>query len=638
MSSDLFPRQPLYAFIELRIKSNVITNVDGYLYQDDNGYGNMSYDFRDDNSKMVMNMTVKRTTEVPSEFNLTLFDDTAVYAEAIVASVLNSESKDAVEIEYGWASGGQKIIDRSYGFRANLTEYSISFSGPSTTLDIVGIGTEVIDLAQSGIDSYSALEYHGSPSEVVKAIALAHGWNFDETTIVATQPIQDLTNEGELMTFVQGGRTVKEFIEQDLTANAISLDGDVGYTFWVSDNSDGTKTAYFKPIVRGSGSTYISTIIDSQGGQESTLNSPNLTEYAEAQAKCVRHYNYYSGTTNSEVISFTPSCSSAGQSNMSSNVASIDSAGEAMTCNIQSNGNNINIDGLKILGNGNDKSRMMGISTTTYQRLEIASRYLWNFYAGITWEADIELMGDPGLKLEDTIEVNLYTKYGFKHHTSGIYRILEVEDSVEGGSFITTLHLTKEPCETNDTGAYNSFGEGTTEAPGGQKVDGGKADITIAANNSIVASLTPLKDYPVPNTNDWTEVALSQLGANEEDGTYKKYLDYLELPDGSSWDVAFILWCLDQAGSPILDKVTTVKALLDKVIENGMFKPKEEYIPLIGDIFIQRVGGASHAGFIASVNPIDMTYETIEGNCAGAVKTLTRRLNDPYLSGFCSLL
>lgn len=633
MSVDLFPEQPLYAFVEFRVGTDLLSSIDGYLYQNDNGYGDMTYDYGDDNSKMVTGLVVNRNGVMNLEFTISLFDDTAVYAETIITRALQMGDCD-IEIEYGWASRGKKITERSYSFKGTFTEYSLAFNGPSTTLEVIGTGNEVQELAQSGTETYDVKVYKGSPSNIVKAIADSHGWSYDDTTIVETQSVQDTTNSGELMTFLQNGRTEQEFINQDLIPNSISLSGDSGYSFWIKDGSDGGKTVYFKPLLTGVEGTYESTVVDGNGGQETSVTSPSIPSFSDLYDKCVRHYDYYSGVSNNEVISFTPSCSSSGEYQMSTSISSIDATGEAVNCRIRGLDVNKTIEGMKMVGSGSSKSRMMGISTATYQGLEIASKFLWNTYAGVYWEADLEIMGDPGLTVGDYVEVNVYTKYGFKHHTSGIYMILEAEDSIESGSFTTTLHLQRSVCNTEDSGTYNGFGEGTTEAPGAQSQTGALTGTVLSANSTLLAGITPQNRYPVPSTSDWIEIALSQKGANESDGTHAKYLLSLGLDADQPWCAAFVSWCLTQAGVTVVTKTASCKTMLSDAVAKGRFGSKLTYTPKAGDIFIQRENGASHVGFVTSVNAMNDTYTTIEGNYSNMVTSVTRKLNDSALSGF----
>lgn len=621
---DLVSQMPLYAFVELKIDNNIITNLeDGYLYQDDNGYGNMSYGFGEDNSKMVIGLSVVRegiNGGLMQSFTLSLFDDTAIYAEAIVANAFaNAGATQNVELEYGWSSKGKKISGRTFSFAGKITEYQLSFNGPSTSIEINGVGSEIIELAASGTETFDSQTYKGSPSEIVKKIADSHGWSYDDTTIIETQPITDSTNPNEPMTFLQGGRTEQAFINQDLVPQAYSLDGEGGYGFWVKDDENGNKVAYFKPEFPGSGATFDASIVDEHGGEEQMTNSPNTLDYSTEKAKCVRHYEYYTGNPSSEIISFTPEFDNVAGECQSPNVYSVDAAGEPMKSKVAGNGRNIDINGMKMIGSGSSKSRIMGISTLTYQRLEIAAKYLWSLYASQACTASMEIMGDPGIQHMDEIEIDVYTKYGFKHHTSGVYQVTSVEDSIDGGSFITTLELNRLPVDPNYSGSYNGFGEGTTEAPGAQSVSGGNADTKTS--------------YPIPATTDWVKIALSQKGANEKDGTHAKYLQYVGLGSSYAWCAAFVSWCLGQAGVTSVVKTAQVQGFLDDARAKGKFKAKG-YIPKAGDIFIQKSNGASHVGFVASVNGSAGTYTTIEGNSSDMVKSNVRSLSDASLTGF----
>ena len=57
--------------------------------------------------------------------------------------------------------------------------------------------------------------------------------------------------------------------------------------------------------------------------------------------------------------------------------------------------------------------------------------------------ATMEIIGDPDTYPGKYIYIDVYTKYGLRHHTSGIYYVEEAEDSISDGSFTTSLQLRK---------------------------------------------------------------------------------------------------------------------------------------------------------------------------------------------------
>jgi peptidoglycan hydrolase-like protein with peptidoglycan-binding domain len=67
----------------------------------------------------------------------------------------------------------------------------------------------------------------------------------------------------------------------------------------------------------------------------------------------------------------------------------------------------------------------------------------WFQMSDSAYEATLEIMGDPTLRTQETVSILVYDKNGRPHHTSGIYLIKTVEDSVEGGEFTSTLTLVR---------------------------------------------------------------------------------------------------------------------------------------------------------------------------------------------------
>jgi cell wall-associated NlpC family hydrolase len=83
--------------------------------------------------------------------------------------------------------------------------------------------------------------------------------------------------------------------------------------------------------------------------------------------------------------------------------------------------------------------------------------------------ATLEIMGDPQYQrttlAKEGVSIEVFTKYGLKHHTSGEYSIVSVEDSVSNGLYVTTLELQKGDYTGSD--ANGNTGDGGTSNNGG---------------------------------------------------------------------------------------------------------------------------------------------------------------------------
>jgi cell wall-associated NlpC family hydrolase len=116
--------------------------------------------------------------------------------------------------------------------------------------------------------------------------------------------------------------------------------------------------------------------------------------------------------------------------------ASVDTAtNEMIECSIDG----LSIDNLTDV----EATRMMGLSSSSKSNLKQKAASMWNYFACNSYPATLEIMGDPTIKVSSYIYVTVYTKYGYPHHTSGVYQITKANDNISGGTYITTLTLQK---------------------------------------------------------------------------------------------------------------------------------------------------------------------------------------------------
>lgn len=146
-------------------------------------------------------------------------------------------------------------------------------------------------------------------------------------------------------------------------------------------------------------------------------------------------------------------------------------------------------------------------------------------------------------------------------------------------------------------------------------------------------------DYPIPADGDWLAIALSQIGTNEYDGSADKFVQALGFNNSADtpWCASFVTWCMKQSGADFKGSAS-VANLLQQAKDSGRFASSSynggTYIPKPGDIFLQKQNGASHTGFVVSVDLASGTYTTVEGNASNQCKQVTRKLNDSKLTGF----
>ena len=146
---------------------------------------------------------------------------------------------------------------------------------------------------------------------------------------------------------------------------------------------------------------------------------------------------------------------------------------------------------------------------------------------------------------------------------------------------------------------------------------------------------TLLESRGLTGERDWMTYASQFLGMTEAKNT-DTLRSFLGInPSTTPWCAAFVSACLKQAGVSGL-RSNAVSGLMTQAKSQGLFRDKNSYTPKPGDIFIEKSGGASHTGFVLSVNS-DGTYKTLEGNSSNSVKSNIKRISSNKLTGFIQM-
>ena len=194
-----------------------------------------------------------------------------------------------------------------------------------------------------------------------------------------------------------------------------------------------------------SGAASSSPIVNGSTGSAFTGGaSSSVYENVEApeDIEITGYYEYNSGKRNNKVISFSPDYKDiilTAKAMMPSNVYSVDPLKNQMfECTIDHGENS---DVMKVV---KDKRYLvMGMSSSSYSKLEKVAQSMYDRYQSSMYDASMEIMGDPMIKVFKWIYVAVFTKHGFLHHSSGIYFIRSASDSISRGDFTTTLSLQK---------------------------------------------------------------------------------------------------------------------------------------------------------------------------------------------------
>lgn len=242
-------------------------------------------------------------------------------------------------------------------------------------------------------------------------------------------------------------------------------------------NTDGMGVHYTTPAMRN---TIYSMMSNAAGGSSGTgsVNIPTSSgnpvdsgntgtpDINITPMQITRKYEYYSGQRNNTVISFTPEY--PGRAITAMTVAegrTIDKAcNEMIECSIDG-GSLERITGEKT-------TRVMGLSSSSQENLKQKAANMWNYFVSAAYGATLEIMGDPTVKVGSYIYITVYTKYGYPHHTSGIYYVKQAEDSITGGQFTTTLSLYKVGTSVENMQYFDSDSD-TVVGSGQPAPDGG---------------------------------------------------------------------------------------------------------------------------------------------------------------------
>lgn len=363
----------------------------------------------------------RETNDAANDFEMSLFDHSAIELENEL-----SKGYEDVEFEYGWLNG-----PRSEKFRARISDYSLSFEGGGASLQVNGISKIVKSHGSGRSFTYKK---DGNPMkihEIIYNIAEYEGWRIG--IVEECKPVynKEDTEEGESSeesekTFVQKGESSTKFILNKLKEAAVSKDtGKSGYVLWFDDKMDKTVINFSSP------------------------------KYGEPNKK----YVYRMNAENPNIINFSP--------NFSGTLMLSQGAGEVESRYVDTLSNDLmytkrteedDKDFVKAERKKMDtEGYRNGIITSSATEDEV-NKKLNSLRTRVSeaYGATLEILGDPELKVFETIIVIVLTSEGYIHHTSGIYLVREIKDSIDSGSFTSTLELTR---DTSKVGQVKAEGK-----------------------------------------------------------------------------------------------------------------------------------------------------------------------------------
>ncbi len=145
----------------------------------------------------------------------------------------------------------------------------------------------------------------------------------------------------------------------------------------------------------------------------------------------------------------------------------------------------------------------------------------------------------------------------------------------------------------------------------------------------------------VDQRNDIVKTAMGELGYKEGKNNYTKYgVWYSSATHNAPWCAIFVCWCAYQIGIPesVIPRFSFCYNGITLFQNLGVWKGKENYVPLKGDIIFFRSDTATSASdHVGIVTAFDGTkVYTIEGNSSDAVSERKYDLTDKYIVGYAS--
>ena len=312
-----------------------------------------------------------------------------------------SKNFDRIYIEYGYYGTGLK----SKLVKHRLLNYSISFESNGATLSVSSVTEGVYDNL-----SPRSLELDTfNPTEAVKKICLAMGYtvldeNFDESQdIHADNPFNLI--EDFPITYIQS-TIIPQSAQENEELFTFNVDAD-GVAYFKRESYDSSLTDNMRTYIwqKGYDSPVIDLSFDLKGVFGGSGDFEIATGYKSTIFDTKKKTQEYYEADKSSVVTVATGDSTFTKSTQSNPV--VDSSG--------------------------------------YSPEQMRNRlyYYLKSMRYDAYEATMTIIGDPTIGLNEYIRIINVTDKGSLHHTSGVYRINDIIDSIQGGEMTTTLKLVR---------------------------------------------------------------------------------------------------------------------------------------------------------------------------------------------------
>ena len=419
---------PYFAFITIELYND--TDSDTIIINQNEGFLSMEH---------------QRLYKGLSQVTLTLFDRSGDYDLERKLLKFNN-----IKLQYGYSDGS---VSPLYNFQVQT--FTPTLDAGYSKVEIKAMNLAMVDNLQSNaVKSYKGTDSKGTVvSEIVKEVAGEVGWvigNIEETT-----PIKD--DRGVAKSFLRSGMTALDFISYELAPLAVSAKTGAGGYVVILDSADTGDVTNGGPSL-----TRINFIPHTFKSSKST--GDNVQYVFDVRTP--------SGASLNKVIRFSPTINTQlSGASMQASVVSMSSTGTIEGVAKESDASE------KLEPTTTQKSGKYNVvkSSASADEVQAQAQATKDYTFPTTFRAEMEVMGNPYIKVLDLIEVNYIMMNGNLHHSSGQYTVSGVIDNITGGSFVTTIQLIRgtdiDSYYTTETSEYSSFDEGSYAAPeGGYKI------------------------------------------------------------------------------------------------------------------------------------------------------------------------
>ena len=347
---------------------------------------------------VIQSFEITRIDGTGDKATFTIFDDNWEEIEKVF-----SDHWSDVHIQYGYVDS--TLLSERYNMM--LQDYSISFNSTGVILSVSAISTGTL----SNLSPITIVTGTSNPTEAIKIICREIGLvvedeNFDVTI--------DFPEEINLL----NDHPIAYILDEIVGGGALTPDGEI-----LNFHIDSTNRAYLKRH------TFIPP--EAQQGREirTYIYQKGYDSVVEDLTFDIK--GVFGGTTKYGVASGIQS-------------VFIDPSTKSIAAHKEDTKSTVTAATGEFQSMKQDQS-VPYVDPAGYDASQMKSRLYYRVKRDMTemYEAQMSIIGDPTIRLLDDIRVINVTDEGYLHHTSGIYKVLGIVDSIDGGVMRTSLKLVR---------------------------------------------------------------------------------------------------------------------------------------------------------------------------------------------------